>query len=384
MQATRSLYLRSRLIPRFRPHSLLLQAPAENYLPRAAILASRRCLSSKSKPLAEEDAPHKPGERDAPDTSSGNTYTFPAEQLSQQITPAEKAAYRDAVKTQRTKQARAPWLRAGAEVPPVDKVPSSGDKGQENEGKDKSESDPERMVVARGKLLTTPSRLLKLVVPLGSIAEKHKQLEKDGKDGDEGLEPLALLIHPEQPLSYLERLLQAEMPMVGEKGKEHVPEVSFRAPDSEGEGEGVSRGSQETGKGDENLETLVIDGKRVKIGKISGGRAEVKATEDADDGGHNLGFVRWSSSTEIGDFIRDAARTGHFALEIEGSAKPILVAVPSFKDRTFYLRMRLRQRGREISRLADAKRECDEIAEKACSPQDWIFKADRDDRERSG
>jgi hypothetical protein len=330
---------------------------------------------------------------DQPDTSSGNTYTRPAEQLSQKVTSAEKAAYRDAVAEQRRKQSRAPWLRSGAEVAPADKMATEkGESGNEkrhgfpgagHEGPDSSSLSKEdwgstvggedgdgKLLVARGKLLTTPSRLLKLIVPLASAAEMQR-LKDRGLDEEEGLEPLALLVHPQQPLSYLERLIQAELPVVGENGSTHVPEVAFKAPDSEsddGDEDGVSRGRSSSGKDDDNLETMVIDGKRVKIGKVSGGKAEVKETEteDADDNDGAAGFVRWSSSTETGDFIRDAARTGHFALEIEGNPRPILVSVPNFYDRTFYLRMRLRQKGREIARLADVKRECDDIAERVC------------------
>lgn len=73
-------------------------------------------------------------------------------------------------------------------------------------------------------------------------------------------------------------------------------------------------------------------------------------------------FVRWSPSTEIGDFIRDAARAKEFAVDIEGAPESILVGVPSFNDRTFYLRMRLRKTSRRILELADIKRECDRLA----------------------
>ena len=75
-------------------------------------------------------------------------------------------------------------------------------------------------------------------------------------------------------------------------------------------------------------------------------------------------FVRWSPSTEIGDFIRDAARGKEFAVDIEG-APPIYVGVPSFDDRTFYLRMRLRKLSKQILGLADIKRECDKLARRS-------------------
>lgn len=76
-------------------------------------------------------------------------------------------------------------------------------------------------------------------------------------------------------------------------------------------------------------------------------------------------FVRWSSSTEIGDFIRDAARAKEFEVEIEGSSDPIKVAVPSFNDRTFYLRQRLRKTSKKIAEMASLKKECDLAARKA-------------------
>src|SRR6187402_1861914 len=75
-----------------------------------------------------------------------------------------------------------------------------------------------------GKLLTTPSRLLKLILPLTT---------EDKNDDRKSIEPLALLVHPHQPLSYLERLIQSELPMIkGKDGKEKVAQVWFRAEDS--------------------------------------------------------------------------------------------------------------------------------------------------------
>lgn len=73
-------------------------------------------------------------------------------------------------------------------------------------------------------------------------------------------------------------------------------------------------------------------------------------------------FVRWSASTEIGDFIRDAARAKEFEVEIEGNSEVIKVAVPSFNDRTFYLRQRLRRTSKKIASLASIKEECDKAA----------------------
>jgi hypothetical protein len=75
--------------------------------------------------------------------------------------------------------------------------------------------------------------------------------------------------------------------------------------------------------------------------------------------------VRWSSSTEIGDFIRDAARGKEFAVEIEGASKEIRVVVPNFNDRTHYLRVRLRKTSKKLEDLAKVKKECDDLAHRS-------------------
>ena len=73
-------------------------------------------------------------------------------------------------------------------------------------------------------------------------------------------------------------------------------------------------------------------------------------------------FVKWSASTEIGDFIRDAARAKEFEVEIEGTGEAVKIAVPSFNDRTFYLRQRLRRTSKKLADMAVIKKECDEAA----------------------
>ena len=88
-----------------------------------------------------------------------------------------------------------------------------------------------------------------------------------------------------------------------------------------------------------------------------------ESTAPAPKGGPN--FVRWSTSTEIGDFIRDAARGKEFAVEIEGASKEIRVGVPSFNDRTHYMRSRLRKTAQKMMAMADIKKKCDTAAHKS-------------------
>lgn len=211
----------------------------------------------------------------------------------------------------------------------------------------------------------------------------------------------------------------------GKDGKEKVAQVWFRAEDSardeikadereeedmeedeiedEDLGDGEGKKSERKKEKEEGSEEEMIDGELVRVGKISGGKDTPKSSsqpseakqeepdkvsriESALRGGPGEGgiesyggqgresdptpeaeqkFVRWSSSTEIGDFIRDAARGKEFAVEIEGSNKEIRVGVPSFNDRTHYLRVRLRKTSRKLADMASVKKECDELAHKS-------------------
>ncbi|KAG9747617.1 hypothetical protein KCU73_g7301, partial [Aureobasidium melanogenum] len=239
---------------------------------------------------------------------------------------------------------RAPWMHEGSDKPPVARLRSAG-------------------AMVKGKLLTTPSRMLKLILPLTT-----KDVNKDRKD----VEPLALLVHPQQPLSYLERLIQSELPVIkNENGNDKIPAVHFRAQDLGEESiDPDHRGPDEESEdyNFEHSEDVKIDGKTERTGKLneSGEVAAPKPVNPAKEPDpEHPNFVRWSPSTEIGDFIRDAARGKEFSVDIEGAPEPIYVAVPSFADRTYYLRMRLRKTAKQISALADIKSECDKLAHKS-------------------
>lgn len=224
--------------------------------------------------------------------------------------------------------------------------------------------------------------MLKLILPLASL-DSNNNNRKD-------VAPLALLVHPQQPLSYLERLIQSEIPTIKDGDRERIPSVYFCAEDSMQDGEAPSRPAiieeEETMKDEsekfQDADMTKIEGQTHRTGKLN---STSRAEADALRGGHGEGgvesysglgreasddktaerkFVRWSSSTEIGDFIRDAARGQEFAIEIEGAPNDIRVGVPSFNDRTYYLRLRLRKKSKEIAAMADIKKECDELAKK--------------------
>ena len=224
---------------------------------------------------------------------------------------------------------------------------------------------------------------MKLILPLTTL---------DKNDDRKDIEPLALLVHPQQPLSYLERLIQSELPMIKDRdGKDKAPQIQFRAEDSaQDEIKKDTRDLDEEPEiqQEEGSDEEMVDGKLVKVGKIISEKAEGHkvpqhvrhqlrggpgeggvesysgAGHEGPEGSHKK-FVRWSSSTEIGDFIRDAARGKEFAVRIEGLSNEIRVGVPSFNDRTHYLRVRLRKASRKLADMASIKKECDDLAHKS-------------------
>ncbi|KAF2963462.1 hypothetical protein GQX73_g10113 [Xylaria multiplex] len=224
-------------------------------------------------------------------------------------------------------QIKRPWQREGADKPPVEESHRTMNK-----------------TMTKGKLLTTPTRLLKLILPLPVDATHDEQGNKGefrALAQNEDIQPLALLVHPQQPLSYLERLIQAELPSVCDRdGHEKMPSIHFLAEGSERDEEG-----QRKDKTDSN------------VARYSG-----LGHEGEDTPAEHQDWVRWSSSTEIGDFIRDAARGREFVIHVDGLDAEMRVDVPSFNDRTHYMRVRLRRMSRNIEALSKIKQECDMLA----------------------
>ena len=199
-------------------------------------------------------------------------------------------------------------------------------------------------------------------------------------------------MHPQQPLSYLERLIQSELPTIKTKnGDEKIPSVHFKAEDSHQDkptpevrashGEPIKTEAQK--EDPDGLEETRIGQKTEKTGKLISHRAKADDVKGLGEGGvesySGLGhekpspdgekgekrkFIRWSLSTEIGDFIRDAARGREFIIEIEGADRETRVDVPSFNDRTHYLRANLRKVAGQIMSMTEVKRECDVMAHK--------------------
>jgi hypothetical protein len=150
-----------------------------------------------------------------------------------------------------------------------------------------------------------------------------------------------------------------------EDGKEKIPNIYFRAEDTEGSSNKPTTRSEARHRDETNQPSASAS---------ASGEAETPPNVASFSGLGREGperqqkqknWVRWSSSTEMGDFIRDAARGREFAIEVEGYGIEMRVGVPSFNDRTYYMRMRLRKMTGQIEDMAKIKQECDLLAHRS-------------------
>ncbi|PWY87702.1 hypothetical protein BO70DRAFT_200750 [Aspergillus heteromorphus CBS 117.55] len=191
------------------------------------------------------------------------------------------------------------------------------------------------------------------------------------KANNPDIEPIAILVHPQQPLSHLERLIQSELPpLKTADNQSRPPTVSFIALQLSDDPIRPKR----TVYKDQQLPT---EGDTYTYLRDTPSAPNTKKSKD------NHRLVRWSQSTEIGDFIRDAARAREFIVSVEQAPAPvsasdnshsndnnnndtplhqIRIAVPSFDERTYFLRMRLRKISGRIKSIAEIKHECDALA----------------------
>lgn len=191
------------------------------------------------------------------------------------------------------------------------------------------------------------------------------------------METIAILIHSQQPLSYLERLIQTELSLIkDESGQQRHPAISFIAYQFEDHPIRPRKSkSKKTASDVDLLDEMEVEEVTVPDNKGQGHPELRPPGEDVDTysslekpqskrDGEQL-YVRWSHATEVGDFIRDAARAGEFIMAIEGAPSgldQVRITVPSFDERTYYLRMRLRRISDRIAKVAKIKHECDTLA----------------------
>ncbi len=188
-------------------------------------------------------------------------------------------------------------------------------------------------------------------------------VEADEYDADAPAHSVVFLLHSAQPLSYIANLIRAEGPS---------PEPSQYQIEQEQAQPSTSS------KSDDKDHVTVPQGppsspdrkdKRQKFDKEQFEMRQMLLREGFLDplGDPPISFhtraadgKRWSPATGIGDFLRDAARVGSFVIRI--GERNVYVTVPSFEDRTRFLRGSLYAKTEQIEHLVKLKADCDRIA----------------------
>lgn len=160
------------------------------------------------------------------------------------------------------------------------------------------------------------------------VESGNKPVPRDRRSDSEGTEykgsndevhSVVFLLHPGQPLSYIANLIRTEYP---------------------------------------ELESEVADSH-----KKSGNEADPTGAPPIIFHTCSHEDKRWSPATSIGDFLREAARAGSFTIRL--GKRLVTVKVPSFEDRTRFLRASLHVKTAKIERLAKVKAECDRLGKQS-------------------
>lgn len=190
-------------------------------------------------------------------------------------------------------------------------------------------------------------------------------IEADEYDADAPAHSVVFLLHSAQPLSYIANLIRSEGPSP-EPSQRQIEEEQQHIHENKGDGNDKhERVSVPHGP----LSSPYRQDKRVKLTKEQLEMRQMLLREGFLDplGDPPISFhtraadgKRWSPATGIGDFLRDAARIGSFVIRI--GDRNVGVTVPSFEDRTRFLRGSLYAKTEQIEQLVKLKKECDQIA----------------------
>ena len=219
-----------------------------------------------------------------------------------------------------------------------------------------------------GKLSPTSTHLFKLILPLPSL--RSLAIDSTTQPPPKPAPPTVFLLHPSQPLSHVSRLIQASLP-TSRSGKKapagyppSLPAITF-----------------------ESRHPQSLNSTYDSISPTTSSASDEVAQDEAEDlKKHVEGndeAVQWSESTDIGDFVKEAARSTEFFIVLRpgedsekswssqedqaskdaSSTSPdawtIPVTVPSFEDRTHFLRRRLAAVDKELVSMQDIKNSCD-------------------------
>lgn len=161
----------------------------------------------------------------------------------------------------------------------------------------------------------------------------------EDKGSDVEVHSVVFLLHPGQPLNYIANLIRAE-------SSELESEVA----------DGHAKTGHEAGTEIHGLVHCRSSSRSYSTADPTGAPPITFHTWSHED-------KRWSPSTGIGDFLREAARAGSFTIRM--GMRLVTVKVPSFEDRTRFLRASLHVKTAKIERLAKVKGECDRLGKKS-------------------
>lgn len=149
-----------------------------------------------------------------------------------------------------------------------------------------------------GKLSSTSSHLFKLIVPLPPSLHAALGIQAPDAAPSPSLKVIdtAFLLHPSQPLSHVSRLILGSLPAA-----ERDADVEFRAVSGRDHAAYPS-----PAKGTEEADDATDD---------EGGPLLYERNPDGED----LQEVRWSTSTDLGDFIKQATLAQHFRIVLKPS-----------------------------------------------------------------
>ncbi|ETS62684.1 hypothetical protein PaG_02419 [Moesziomyces aphidis] len=197
-------------------------------------------------------------------------------------------------------------------------------------------------------------------------------VEADEYDADAPAHSVVFLLHSAQPLSYIANLIRAEgpSPEPSRFQLEQEQEQRHQQPQNGADGQDAATGSKDkvsipTGppsSPERNDKRLKLSKEQLEMREMLLRQGFLDPLGDPPISFHTRAAdgKRWSPATGIGDFLRDAARIGSFVIRID--ERNVYVTVPSFEDRTRFLRASLYAKTEQIEQLAKLKAECDRIA----------------------
>lgn len=220
-----------------------------------------------------------------------------------------------------------------------------------------TDKDPDQSGV--GRLSPTSSHLFKLVLPLPRALPRQSTLDTNSTPSDNAPVETAFLLHPSQPLSHVSRLILGSL-----SPSDRSANVEFRAlADINDDKTKASRAGSKSQEGGDDEDGPIL-------------HEDVREVQAGD--GSEVHELRWSTSTDLGDFVKQSTFGQSFRVVIRpeedlqkksetASAPPTLsirVLIPSFASRTAYLRRRLLKLTRAIAKSTEDKKRLDHEARK--------------------